>query len=383
VKDSYRLRVLIINNEFPPIGGGSGLGSYYLARELAGRGVKVTVLAPQGDFEALPTLPPEVRFIPVPSWRKGIHEAGKRGIFWFLIFGGIRFLALRLKQFDVLIYYSSIPAGLLSFLKRHRREVMTLHGLDVPGRDSASFAMLHRLLTPFNVRTWRQSAAVTTNSENLRQSALRLTPDLPIEVIPQGVDRTMFYPTPFREKPQPLIIIGAGRLIPLKGFQYLVEAMRDLPPERFQLRLIGKGAYEADLRVMVERLNLHDRVKFLGYHTQGQTADLLREADIFALPSYGDSFANTFLEAMACGVPVIGAAVGGALELITHGENGLLVPPHDAQALTTALKMLESDPDLRLRLREAGLATIERNYSWETYGWRYWELCQRIIQQRR
>jgi glycosyltransferase involved in cell wall biosynthesis len=378
------VKLLIVNNEFPPVGGGAGRTSYYLARELTKLGVEVSVLTSISARSLdLPELP-GVKVYRVRSWRKSLHEAGKRGMGVFVLLGLARFAALLLThKYDLIYYFSSIPAGLLSVIAPRHPSIVGLRGLDVPGRDSDSFSLIHTLLKPINLRTWRWADAITASSVNLAESARRYTPDLSFHVVYNGIDTDVFYPAPPRATYQPFRIVAVSRLIKLKGFQYLIEAMREFRPDEAQLTIIGHGSYEAELRALADTHSLNDRVTFAGFQDHTLLPESLRQSDMFALPSYGDSYASAFLEAMACGVPVVGADCGGARELIRHGENGWLVPPHSVPALVEAIRTLKADDALRLRLRQAALEDIERDHSWEAYARRTLELCQSVLQRRK
>jgi glycosyltransferase involved in cell wall biosynthesis len=299
----------------------------------------------------------------------------------FLMLAGLRFMSLLLTQkYDLIYYFASIPAGLLSIFAPRHASIMGLRGLDVPGRDLDSFAAIHKLLKPLNLRTWYWANAVTASSANLAETAHQHAPDLPIEVFYNGVDESLFFPHPHPAQ-RPFRIIGVSRLIKLKGFQYLIEAMSLLPAGDYHLTLVGKGSYEDELRAQVEALGLADRVTFTGYMNHQEMSVLMREMDLFVLPSYGDSYASAFLEAMASGVPVVGAATGGAMELIEHGQNGWLVPPKDVNAIVEAIQTLQADDKLRECMRDNALACIRQEHSWTAYARRHMQLFERILAQ--
>jgi glycosyltransferase involved in cell wall biosynthesis len=377
------LRLLIVNNEFPPTGGGAGRTSYYLARELVKLGVDVSVLTSTSPQRA--DLPPlsGVKIYRVFSWRESVHEAGKRGILIFLLLGSLRFISLLLtNRYDLIYYFSSIPSGLLSILAPNHTSIMGLRGLDVPGRDNDSFRLIHTLLKPINLRTWRRADLVTASSVNLAESARQWVPDLSVVVMYNGVDTDIFYPGLLHPPNKPFQVIGVSRLVKLKGFQFLIEAMQAFSPDECHLTLIGKGSYEPELRAITEQLGLTDRVTFAGYQSHKTLPDHMRQADLFVLPSYGDSYASVFLEAMACGLPVVGADSGGARELIQHGENGLLVPTHNVEAIADAIRTVMRDDNLRGCLRDTALRGIRQEHSWAAYARKNLQLFETVLDRR-
>ena len=106
-----------------------------------------------------------------------------------------------------------------------------------------------------------------------------------------------------------------------------------------------------------------DRVRFFGH--RDDVPALLRESDIFVLPSRSEAFPNGLIEAMAAGLPVVATAVGGIVELVRHGENGLLVRPGDSRDLANAIQQLVDDPRRAAALASHARRTIEARYSFE------------------
>lgn len=151
------------------------------------------------------------------------------------------------------------------------------------------------------------------------------------------------------------VILSAGRLTRQKGYPYLLDALGQLRDEGFQFEqwILGSGSLEAELRDHVARLNLAERVRFLGFNKD--PFQFMARASIFVLPSLYEGFGNVIVEAMACGVPVVASdCPHGPSEIIQHDTNGLLVPPADAASLAGALRRMLLDAGLRARLAKAG-----------------------------
>jgi glycosyltransferase involved in cell wall biosynthesis len=128
------------------------------------------------------------------------------------------------------------------------------------------------------------------------------------------------------------------------------------------LRIVGFGRLEAPLRALAADLGLADRVQLLGM--RDDVPDLLRHADVLVHPAtWGEAFGLTVAEGMASGCGVIATRTGGIPEIVTDGEDGLLVPPGDEIALAEAIDRLAFDPALRARLAAAGRRTVERAFS--------------------
>lgn len=158
-----------------------------------------------------------------------------------------------------------------------------------------------------------------------------------------------------------LRLLSVGRLAPEKGLSYLLEAVAQLVSANESVRLcvVGSGSLEEVLRIQAAELNISDRVDFLGYVAErSDLLKLFREADIFILPSIEDQQPKVLLEAMSQSLPVIATRIGGIPSIIADSNNGLLIPPADPDAIVEATRRLKSDPGLRRKLVNAGIAFV-------------------------
>jgi glycosyltransferase involved in cell wall biosynthesis len=155
-------------------------------------------------------------------------------------------------------------------------------------------------------------------------------------------------------------LVFFGRVGQRKGAFDLIRAFANLPAEQkdcSELILAGDGEVEQGRR-LVESLNLIDRITFLGWVNSEQRDALLAKADVFVLPSYNEGLPMALLEAMGCGLPAIATPVGGIPELVTSGENGLLVTPGDIQQLSEAMQSLIENESLRLSFGSVARASV-------------------------
>jgi len=155
------------------------------------------------------------------------------------------------------------------------------------------------------------------------------------------------------------VVAALGRFVPIKGFDLLVAAwprvVEALP--RARLLLIGEGPERAALEAQARDLGVAERLRVTGATTD--IAGWLAAADVLAAPSRNEGMGRALVEAMALGLPVIGAAVGGIPNVVDDGRSGRLVPREDPAALAAAVIELGRDPDLRGKLGEAGVARAE------------------------
>ena len=209
-----------------------------------------------------------------------------------------------------------------------------------------------------------------------------------VTVTGNGVEaRFLVAPTVRGKEPTVLYV---GRLASGKGLPELVSAARTVvdrhqdPALRFVL--VGKGPLLSRLRHLVSEAGLQGRFGFWGDIPAERRDELVRlysRSSIFVLPSHHEGMSTVLLEAMACGLPVVSPAVGGAPEVVVDGENGLLVPPQNPKALAEALLTLLGDNRLCQRLGRNAQATIERHHTWDAVGARYVACYEQVLDDRR
>lgn len=189
-----------------------------------------------------------------------------------------------------------------------------------------------------------------------------------LEVVHCGVDLEHIDWHPERRVEN--LVLGVGRLVEIKGFDTLVEALALIHRDgvAFHCRLVGDGPLEAQLEALVHSHGLQDHVEIMGAQSQEVVRTLLREAAVFALPSQvaddggRDGIPVALMEAMASGCAVVSCRTSGIPELIGDGVQGLLVPERDPVALSIALRRLLADAALRRRLSGAARQRVEQEF---------------------
>ena len=204
------------------------------------------------------------------------------------------------------------------------------------------------------------------------------------EIIPNGIDLEHFSPdvSPIEEFGDgKLNILFVGRLEFRKGVNYLLKAYlevkREIPNSR--LIIVGPGArLRKRYEKWVGRNRLED-VVFVGYVPYGELPRYYKTADVFCCPATGrESFGIVLLEAMAMGKPVVATNIPGYASVVTHGEDGLLVPPRDSRGLALALLSLMNDLEVRQRMGARGKLKA-REYRWEDIAQRVFDYYVRVL----
>lgn len=376
----------MFDNEFPPLGGGTGVVNYYLLQEMAQRrDVIVDLVTSSRSPKAFETerFAERITIHKVPVDNRNIHHATNRELLRYS-WRGLRMAQRLLKQhrYDVSFAFAGVPAGAISYLLHMTHGlpyVLSLQGPDVPGFE-ARYNYLYPVLTPLLKRIWRRAGAVTAISAEQEQLAHRTMPDLSLVTIPNGVDTTLFAPVPAEQK-QRFTIVCVARLIERKGQHHLLQAFAQLRKSSVQpleLTFVGTGDAEPQLRKLAESLLVSDVVTFKGFMSREQMPFVYREADVFVLPSQQEGMSIALLEAMASGLPVVVTDTGGTAELVTKGQNGEIVPWGDVPALARALHDMLHDEGRR---RQMGIESRIRamQFGWPVLATSYLELCARVM----
>ena len=230
------------------------------------------------------------------------------------------------------------------------------------------------LYQPFLDRILRRAAAVVVGTPAHVRSSQVLSGagiDHKIAQVPYGVDFARFsQPSPYaaqiRRQFGERIVFALGRHVYYKGFEYLIEAMAELPDVR--LLLGGEGPLTGKLRQHADRLGLAARVTFLGRIPDEQLADFYFACDVFCMPSVelSEAFGIVQVEAMACGRPVVCCELHNGVNYVNrHEVTGLVVPPRQPGALADALRRLLQDAALRQRLGNAASERVRGEFSLE------------------
>jgi len=380
------LNLLLLNYEFPPLGGGASNATYHTALELRKRGHNVDVLTSREKGGKVHEIINGVRVFRMPSYRVGIHTAGIRGAASYLVFARLKLAdMMRKTEYDLMHYYFGLPTGLLSLYSygKHRVPyIVSLRGSDVPGYDetAASLSLYHRFLQSRRRRIWDNAGAIVANSHSLRELALATNREEKIEVIPNGVDIEFFGSSPIVQREDSTFrIICVSRLTRRKGLDTLLRAIADLEDIDVMLQIVGTGDLEKEIRGMTRSLSLESRVSFAGYVPQKDLGTHYRQADVFVLPSLSESCAMALLEAMSCGMPVVVSSAGGNPEIVENDVNGLIFEPNSIVQLVDALRRLAKSPRLRKNMSRNNVRKMLEDHTWETVAEEYEAVYGRVL----
>jgi len=180
-------------------------------------------------------------------------------------------------------------------------------------------------------------------------------------------------------------ILYAGFLTENKGVHILLEAFARFREKYhtpdIKLHLAGDGYFRPKLEEICQQLKITENVIFYGFiGDKEKLKQLFREADMFVLPSKSEGIPKVLLEAMAYGVPILTTNVGGIPEMITHNENGILIPPRSSKDIARSVVNLVEDDQLRKELGVNARKTVEKKFSWKIAALRTKEYYERVLE---
>lgn len=383
------MRILIITDQFPPhIFGGMAQHAWHIAHQLSDRHT-VRVLVPwwqRADwgnvpFDVSPTL--SIRF-PVLDRVSMLWHA------W---------------AFEVDVIHVCNAALSYRLVSKHYPMVTRVVGNDFLrpwcGYELPLDSLLYRLagqatktrLKDLEVRIRKEKTierlqqvdAVVANSEWTKGQLIKEgISESGVHVVTGGVDTTIFHPSVNERRvrreidlPEDArVILTAGNLVMKKGFDTVLRVVANLTTKWPSLRyvIVGDGRYETRLRNLAADLGVDDNVIFAGRKDQKDLCRYYQAADVYVQVSR-ESMGRTYIEAGACGTPVVAARVGGVPSVVRDNVNGLLVEdPLNREDIAEAVDRLLTDVDLRQRLGGAGLEMARESFSWEQVAARFEEL---------
>ncbi len=353
------MNVLIVSGIWPPDVGGPASHAPEAAVELRARGHGVEVVT---TADAAPAPEPYAvhwvsRRIPVglrhlATARRIAGAARRADVVYATGMLGRSGLGASLARTPLVFKLTSDPV-----FERSLRYGLTGGSLeDFQRQGGARIATLRR------ARDWslRRTAHLVCPSESLRQLAIGwgLAPErvtvLPNPVSPPALhDREELRRRHGVEGPT---LAFAGRLAPQKSLDVALRALAR--SDGVSLVLAGDGPEGEQLRRLADELTLDGRARFVGPQPRQAVFELLRAADAALLSSSWENFPHMLVEALSVGTPVVATAAGGVSEIVVDGRNGLLVPPHDPEALAAAIQRFFADDVLRGRLREGAASSV-------------------------
>jgi glycosyltransferase involved in cell wall biosynthesis len=394
------LRIAYLVYRGNPHCGGQGVYTRALANELTQLGHEITVLAgpPYPDLvdpDQLWEIPGLDLYrasnpfrIPWPHEIRDRIDLGELAIMsaagypepWGFSMRVRRLLQDRRADFDLVHDNQCLGTGLLDMMHTDGWPVVaTLHHPITVDRD-LDLAHASNALRRFSLRRWysfldmqtrvvREIPRVLTVSESSRGDIVEQmgVPAEHLHVVSVGTDPSVFRPLPEVARVPGRLMTTASADVPLKGLAHLLEALAKVWAERDDVHLvvIGRPKPKSKIPALIERLGISDHVEFVKGISTERIVELYAEAELACVPSLYEGFSLPAVEAMACGVPVLGTTGGALPEVLGRdNETGLIVPAGDPDALAQGILRALADPLLRARIGAAGRERALDNFTW-------------------
>lgn len=372
------MRILVFTTAYKPLVGGAEIALENIIRHLPNVFFDIVTLHSRPGLKKLEC-----------SGNYCIHRLipdNRLGKLIFPIFGFFKGLALtgKNKYQAVHAYQASSAAGaawLLKIFKPKLPFILTLQ--EGKQLDKQSFFVKF-----FRGLIIKKADKITAISNYLKKFAQNISSKADIRIIPNGVDIETFKTARPDEniygrlgiKKEDRIIISVSRLVEKNGLIDLVQAM-PMIKERFphlKLILIGQGPMKTILGEKAAEIGASNSVIFLDEIGHKELPGYLKIADVFVRPSLSEGLGNSFLEAMAAGVPVVGTPVGGITDFLIDGENGLFCRPRDPQSVAETVIRILSKQELKEKIRTNAQTTVEGKYNWIKIAGQFAELYDEL-----
>lgn len=373
------MKLLFINNEFPPIGGGGSTVTKYALKYLVAAGHEVTLVTSQ--YKNLPKreVIDGATVIRIPTIRRykdycSVWELIIFGISAFFYTFGYTFR----HKVDFVQAYFALPAGWVAWLLHIFRGIpyaVYFGGSDIPNANPSRYKALYPIITPLLSLIWKAAEFRTVCSQELVRLGESVDPSSKFLCIPNGVETARFTPID-RPKNSKVKILFIGRLIPRKGFQFVIQALpklRTLAKRPFEIEVVGTGAHRHELDELAEKLQVSEMIKYVGLVPYDKLEKSYQYADVFVLTSLSEGMPSVILEAMGCGLPIIASDVGGNNEIVHEGENGYLIKDNNIDLLAEKLAFLINNEEEREKMGKHS-RQLALEYDWKTIMAQYNDL---------
>jgi glycosyltransferase involved in cell wall biosynthesis len=361
------VKILLINYEYPPFGGGAGNATQEIGRALTKMGHTVTALI--GGKGDLYTDPDGIRVLPVGSSRKYLSQASFKEMFSFVLLGAFWALGRQGRGFNLAIVFFALPCGpIATFLNKrwHVPYIVSLRGGDVPGLVP-EIKLLHQFLAPLRRWVSKNAKAVVANSASLAELA-QASDAVSVTVIPNGVDTQYYRPSGnkigVKSAPLQLLLVGRfhrQKLIP-ETIRWLARAKSQ--GIEFLVTIVGDGPERDAVEAAIEDVDMTEFISLKGWLGKDELIKQYQQADCYLNLSSYEGMPNTVLEAMACALPVIASDIPPHRGLVEHQVTGYLVDLDRPESLIDQLTELVTDRHRGRVMGEAGRQLVLAGHSW-------------------
>lgn len=382
------MKILAINYEYPPLGGGGGFVTRDIVEEIALRGHCVTVITSHFKGLAKQEIVNGVNIIRVPVlFRNKVEVANMASMLCYLPSSIAKgFTGFKRKTFDIINTHFAVPSGPAGyFLSRAMKipNVLSIHGGDIYDPSKSSSPHRTPIFSKVVYSMLKSADRVVAQSTDTKRNAYTYYKiDRPIDVIPLGIKKPVFKNksrSDFDLKGDEIVFCTIGRLVKRKNIDDICSILSGLKNEcKFKLLVIGEGPQRSHLEKLALQLGLNSDVRFLGSVSDEAKFQLLALSDFYLSTALHEGFGLVFLEAMECGLPIICYDRGGQRDFLESGKTGFLVEFGNRHAFGSRIVELIKNPQVRASMREYNRRLIKKYYI-NTCAQRYVSLFNDVI----
>ncbi len=374
------MRILMLNNEFPPLGGGMATVNEAILQYLSNFPELDIDLITSGISSTLPQeqLWPKISVYRVLVNNRCLHHATNSELIKYSV--KALWLAYQLHRrysYDLCFAWSTYPAGAVAYALSLFTRIpffVRVCGPDIPSFE-ARYDSFHRWAKPLTKLIWRYARGVIAKCQTEADLVTAVDASITPIILPNGAQTTNSGPLPEIPEAGALRLICVARLIERKGQTVLFETLAELKDKgiTLELDLLGTGDAEAQYKERVAKLGLSDAVRFHGYVPRERINDFYSAAHIFVLPSLNEGMSVAALEALAAGLPLVVSDCPGMECLVKEEVNGYILPAGNSAALARCLTHLNSSRSL-LRDMCKNSRNFSHSFSWEGVAKQYHKL---------
>jgi glycosyltransferase involved in cell wall biosynthesis len=361
-----QLNILMLNHEYPPVGGGGAIVTAELCKQLIREGHKVDVITMHYKGLARFEESDGVKIYRTPALRRRQNVCYTHELATYIFGSFKRALSLVGKErYDIIHCHFIVPGGPLALMVGKWSRIpfiITSHGTDVPGHNPDRFGLMHRLISPAWRFTVRHADVITAPSQYLKDKILKSCQDANVKVIPNGIRPDRFEVGKKEKK-----ILLCSRIFAFKGFQYVIKAVQNLSTD-WQVDVIGEGPYLERLKQLAE--GSKTKVKFWGWLDRKSETfrQLFEQSSIFVFTSESENFPTVLLEAMSAGCAIIASDIPSHKEILS--KTGIFVKPKNTPEIRDRLLYLINSQQEREKLGAANQHEVEQ-FDWKSITEKY------------
>jgi len=375
------MKILMLNYEFPPIGGGAGKAHLCMLKEFAGNSnlvIDVLTSAPRPGF-TVENFSENITIYKVGVHKKNLHYWRKIEVIEWLLKAQRHYRKLlRENNYDLAHAFFGFPTGWLCYRTVNKLPyIISLRGSDVPGKH-ARLKLDYKVFGPLFKVIWKKAAALVANSDGLKNRALRFLPSVAIDVIPNGVELDRFHPPKTNNRSDTFRLLTVGRLSVTKRVELLIDAVEMLHKDGHKVRftIVGGGQMEQKIRQIVSERSLGDIIEITGRIGPEKMPQVYTQNDIFISATMQEGMSNAMLEAMASGLPIITTRCEGVEELIA--DNGIIIEQANAEEIAKAIKKLADNHQTCMKMSVAARKRAEK-FSWENMSEQFFGYYNKVL----